>query len=130
MARRKPKAGRWELVVPGWRPPSLNSVRGRHFSAEHRAKKAAAEALGVAKALARCPDAEGRRRVRVVVTLGPRMRPHDGDNPLKILWDALTRAHLIVDDSAKHLEWLGLTYSPTRAARPETLLVIEEVDGG
>jgi hypothetical protein len=130
MARRKAKTGRWVLVLPGWRPPSTNSVMGRCWQAAHRAKKRMAKLLGDCARLARVPPAAGRRRLSAVVTLGPRQKRMDPDNVCKLLFDSCKRAGIIRDDSERWLEWGGLVYSPVRGARPETLLVIEEVDGG
>ncbi len=123
-----PEPRRWELVLPGWRPLLANATtRGRHWSAERRAKKATAQALGAAKLLAGCPDATGPRRVSLTVTLGPRQRAGDIDAPLKVLFDSLKLARLIVDDAPKWFTWGGIVYSPNREAYPSTRIVIEEI---
>ena len=114
--------------VPNWNPPSVNSFTGRHWAKIHKAKKDAAALLSV-YAL-RC----GVKRVtyqyrpvrRITVEVRYKGTEPDHDNYYKVLNDALKRALLIVDDSAK---WL-MPYLPTFThtdGDPELCMTIADV---
>lgn len=117
---------RYEIFIPRWAPPSLNRCRGRHWSAEHRLKKEAAAFVGTYALANRVPDAAGRRRVAVVVTLPPGAPARDLDNLDKILLDALVRARLLLDDGARGLDGrLGVEFR--RGEEESTTLILEDV---
>ena len=118
---------RYELVLLDWRPPSLNTVRGRHWSRERKAKAAMAGALGAAKLAAGVPDLDALRarvRLSVHVTYAGREREMDEDNLTgKLLRDSLKLAHLIVDDSP---DWLVTgEVTQARGERTATRVVLE-----
>lgn len=92
------------VTIPDWLPPRLNQVRGRHWRAEYRAKKQAAEIVGAYAQQASVPRAKGRRRISLTITLGKGHRQPDRDAYDKVLLDALKRAGLILDDSDRGLE--------------------------
>lgn len=116
----------YTLTITNWTPPLINAVRGRHWSAEHKAKKEAAGLLWIAARQAGCPDATGPRRVSVRVTLGPGQRIRDPDACDKILLDALVRAGLLTDDDyAGVVGRMQVDYD--RGPRPATVLTLEDV---
>ena len=58
----------WTLRLPGFHPTLLNTVRSRHWSAEHRAKKKDAQVYGTLALVQGIPRATGRRRVHILVS--------------------------------------------------------------
>jgi hypothetical protein len=100
----------WTVEVPGWQPPRKNQCRGRHWSAEARLKRDAAQVLGVEKLRAGVPDARGKRRVTLTMILGRGQRGFDGDSMWPILCDAMKAAHLIADDRKECVELMPVAY--------------------
>jgi hypothetical protein len=100
----------YRIVIPNWHPRRLNEYRGRHWSAEHRAKneaEAMVRAYGLLAAhpwAERVPPATGRRRVALTIVLSPRQRPADRDAYDKVVLDALVRCGLLLDDSPRGLD--------------------------
>lgn len=114
------------LILPV-RIPTLNQVRGRHWSKEHRAKKLLADDLRITAILQDVPKATGPRKVSLHVVLGPRRRQGDRDNFDKLLLDALTRCGLILDDSARGL--VGrMEVSFQRGPKDETRITLTDVE--
>jgi hypothetical protein len=116
----------YTVEIPNWRPVSLNAVRGRHWSAERRAKRETADLLAGYARFFLVPAAAGPRRVSVLVTLGPRERANDRDNLDKILLDALVQVGLLLDDGPASLDGrVEVTFrrGPARA----TTLTLEDV---
>lgn len=123
--RAAPAPGRWEIVIPAWHPPRLNRLM-RHWAATHRLKRECRRVLALFAG--RVPRAEGRRRLALTITLGPRQRAGDPDSYFKALLDACVAQGLLVDDSRS---WLDL--APVAFARgPEraTVIVLEDLIGG
>ncbi len=115
------------LTIDGWCPPSLNKLLQAHWSDALRIKRAAYAEIAVAKLLARpgVPDAAGRRRVGLAVTVaGPGGMP-DPDNILKCLIDGLMHARLLVDDAAEFCEIGDVTVSRGKAKR--TIITLEDI---
>ncbi len=94
--------GTHTLVLP-MLLPRLNQVRGRHWSAEAKAKKDLVQWLRVCALEQSVPTAQGPRFVFVDVKLGPRRKKPDADAYDKILLDALVSAGLLLDDSDRGL---------------------------
>jgi hypothetical protein len=118
---------RYEILIENWWPPSANDFRGRHWSAERKAKVGAYEFIAMyARNLGGVPAARGRRRVQLTLICGPRQRGMDSDNPQKVLRDALRAAAVIVNDDPKWLEFPEPTYE--RGPRRATRLVIEDIE--
>lgn len=117
----------YRLWIAGWRPPSLNRCRGRHWSVEARLKRQTAELLGVHARLNGIPDATGPRRLCVRIVLAPRQREYDDDNPWKVLLDSLKTAHLILDDRRGMVEWSPPTYERGTSEFHGTYLTLEDL---
>jgi hypothetical protein len=118
---------RYEILIENWWPPSANDFRGRHWSAERKAKKEAYDFISTyVRNLGGVPAARGRRRVTLVRVLGPRQRGRDTDNEQKALRDALRAAGVIVNDDPR---WLVFPEPLTeRGARRATRLIIEDIE--
>ena len=117
---------RHAFTIPGWTPKLLNSVRGRHWSAEHRAKKETKAMLESYAYIQRVPQARGRRRVEVLVTLNPKQGQPDKDAYDKILLDALVRTGLLLDDGEQGLEGrMGVRFE--RGTQQSTTIILEDV---
>ena len=72
------------------------------------------------------PRATGKRRVSVVLVLGPHNRQRDGDNCLKSLLDALVKAGLLVDDSPQWCDWMPPVFE--RGPKAATRVMLEDVE--
>jgi hypothetical protein len=112
------------LTVPNWHPARLNQWDGRHRSVRHRLKKADRVLLGWYARGARVPPARGKRRVSLVIVLGPRQRAPDPDSFWKSTLDALVVAGLLVGDSPRWCE-LG-TVAFRRGPQRRTEIVLED----
>src|SRR5262245_584319 len=119
------------LCIPRWHPPLANQWRGRHWSVAHRLRRAAAQLLGAYALQQRVPRATTRRKVSVLVTLGPRQRPCDTDAYDKLLLDGLVGAGLLVDDGAGGLAGrVEVTFSRGTASAWGTVVVLEDLQAG
>lgn len=110
--------GRWEVVIPGWCPPSLNRLLRRHWSVVSRAKREAEGKVAGACAAAGVHRAMGRRRVSLSVFRADGKHA-DGDNLWKSILDGLVKVGALVDDGPRWLE-----AGPYLAAPGETRTVI------
>jgi Holliday junction resolvase RusA-like endonuclease len=113
-----------KITIPDYRPPSLNQYIGKHWSIGHKMKKQCKElVLAYSRHI---PAATGRRSVQMHVVLGKGMRQHDADNTQKLILDALVHAGMLVDDSPKWVEFLGVTYE--RGVH-QTIISLEDLTG-
>jgi hypothetical protein len=115
----------YRLVIPAWRPATVNelfkSVRAR-IGLKKRDRLFVtmyARAQGV-------PLAFGPRRVSLCLTLPAKGKAPDPDNLWKSLLDALTSASLLVDDDAGHCQLGPVTFS--RGPALETAITLEDLD--
>lgn len=127
MGLTRARATRWEIAIAGWVPPSLNRLVYRHWAAARRIKKAAMEVVILHCHVAGVPRATGRRRVSVAVTVKQKSHAIDPDNALKVLLDALVRAGVLVDDSAR---WCELGPVTVAVGAKGTRLTVEDLEGG
>lgn len=94
--------------VPAWHPPSLNRFAGAHWTRLDRAKRSAADVIGVyfRQAGGRPVTSTYRPRRRISLILsGALNKPPDPDNLLKVFLDACVRAAVLVDDAPEWCEW-------------------------
>lgn len=117
----------WRIVIPDYRPPTVNQFYGRHWRIRHRLGKEAKQVVAHYARLAGVPPATGRRRVALEVTLAGRQRESDPDSYQKLLLDALVACGALVDDSAAWVEWGGVAHS--RGGRRSTTVVLEDLEG-
>ena len=117
---------RHELVLPDYHPPTLNQLtRGKRrdrigLGTEVR------QIVGAYCYLQKVQLATGKRRVTVVITLGPGQRAADVDAYHKGLLDALRCAGLIRDDSRQWCELAPVQFE--RGPARKTLIILEDVD--
>ena len=117
---------RHTLTIPDWHPPKANHYRGRHWSAEHKAKRACAEFIALYAAQAGIPRAISKRRVHPAITLGPRDRQPDDDAFDKVLYDALVRCGLLLDDGPALCERCRIVF--WRGRRRATTIYLEDME--
>lgn len=126
---RKPSAAvetRWQIVLDGFTPPSVNRLLTSHWAIGHRLKNAVKDRIACGRMMCGpIPDATGRRRVSVAVTVAGRGGMVDPDNTLKSLLDALVANRLIVDDSARWIEIGSVTVE--RGVVKRTVVTLEDV---
>lgn len=117
--------GRWEVVVPLWRPASLNELLAAGPYGANRLKKRDLEFVRVYAWLAGVPRASGPRRVSLEITVPKGQRRWDPDAFWKSLLDALVRDGKLVDDGPK---WcLNGPVSYVRGEELLTKIIIEDV---
>lgn len=97
----------WTMELRDWKPPNLNKSRGRHWHKSHKATKTAGEVYAAEAFKAGVPlVTDTYRPVRSVqIVYHAKGKLPDPDNLLKNTLDALKRARLVVDDSAKWCHW-------------------------
>ncbi len=115
----------WTIEIPGWIPYSTNRMIRAHWGKATKYKRAAYAAIDAMAFNAGVPQARGKRRVSVTVTVSGRGRLPDADNMLKCLLDGLTYCGVLVDDSAKWCE-LG-EVRVERGATRGTVIVLEDL---
>jgi hypothetical protein len=94
----------WTITLPR-HVHRNNELTGCHWATKAKRKKADRELVTLLCRAAGVPPADGKRRVSLVVVLGPRQRRGDADCPFwKSLLDALVCAGALVDDSPKWCE--------------------------
>lgn len=92
------------LAIPKWWPVSTNALINAEKHERNRLKQQDAEIISAEAMRQHIRKATGRRQVQVKLFLGEkgkkkRGRPLDEDNSCKSLYDGLTHAGLIKDDS-------------------------------
>lgn len=117
---------RWEIVVDGWVPPSVNKLLKLHWSKAHRLKQGVYATVATARYLSGpIPDATCCRKVSVEVTVAGRSGVPDPDNVLKCLVDALVHNRLLVDDA---MAWTRIGYvAVARGKQTRTLITLEDI---
>jgi hypothetical protein len=116
------------LVIPGWHPARLNDLMGGgHWARRHRLKKADRQLVAAYTKAAGVPQATGRRRVSLELTLAPRQRAADPDAYWKSALDALVACGLLVDDSRQQLQLGTVTFR--RGPARQTRIVLEDLAG-
>lgn len=110
------------LTVVGWHPARLNQLLAGHWSRGHRFKKADRQIVALAARCQKIPPALGKRRVSLVIVLGPRQRAGDPDAYWKSLLDALTHSGLLVDDNRQGVELGPVEFRRGRERATEILL--------
>jgi Holliday junction resolvase RusA-like endonuclease len=117
----------YTIVIPGWHPYRLNQTEGRHWSVKARLKRADREMIGMyARLGVGVPQATGKRRIGLTVTLAPKQRSPDPDAFWKGLLDSLVACRLLVDDNPKWVEILPVRYE--RGSAMATTIAIEDVE--
>jgi hypothetical protein len=114
------------LTIPRWHPARLNEIMGRHWAIGHKRKRADAITIGWHAKASEIPHAEGRRRVSLVIVLGPRQRAGDPDAYWKSTLDGLVLAGLLRNDSSRWCE-LG-TIEFRRGTEHATEIILEDLD--
>lgn len=112
-----------ELTISGWTPTRLNQLFG-HWRKAHQLKKLDRQMIVLAARLAGLPPATGKRRVDLLLTLGPRQRPGDPDGLWKSLLDGLVAAGCLIDDSARWVE-LGAVEFERNTASASTIFLTD-----
>jgi len=72
------------------------------------------------------PEAKGKRRVKLTVTLSPRMRSGDVDAYWKATLDSLVLLSLLVDDNHKWAEIVPVVFE--RGAERKTVIELEDME--
>jgi len=115
------------LTVDGWHPARLNQLLA-HWAVRARLKRADREMVALHARLAGVPPATGKRRVSLVLTLGPRQRGGDPDAYWKSVLDALVHAGLLLDDNRQGVELGRVAFR--RGEIKATRIVLEDVEDG
>ncbi len=112
------------LRIENWHPARLNQLLG-HWRRAHRLKLGDRNTVCVHAYLAGLEPASMKRRVDLLVTLGPGQRSPDRDAWWKSLLDALVHAKQLVDDSPRWCVPGSVTYD--RAKRTATTIYLTDL---
>ncbi len=115
------------LVVERWHPQKLNQLLGCHWGTRSRRKRFDAELVAIEAHNQDVPRATLRRRVSLLIVLGPRQRAGDVDAYQKSCLDALVCAGLLIDDSPAWCEIAPVVYE--RGPEKKTVIVLEDMEG-
>src|ERR1051326_4545648 len=107
------------IVIPDWRPARDNQLVYKHWGTARRLKRADVEIVGAHALVAGTPRAIGKRRVSLQIMLKGRQKEADPLAYCKSLLDALVKAHLIIDDNDRFMEWGGVARSVDRRVGEE-----------
>lgn len=113
------------LVIPNWHPASVNQLLKVHWRRRKSLKDVDVQMVGVYARQERVPRAAGKRKIRVIITLGRGQRACDPDNYMKCLLDALKRSGLIKDDNRQWLECEPMEFN--RANEKATTIILEDM---
>lgn len=117
---------RWEIVMHGYVPPSVNRLFKLHWAQAQRVKQGVYAEVAVARHLAGAiPDATCTRRASIEVTVAGRGGLPDPDNILKCLIDALVHNRLLVDDAAAWMRIGDVTVA--RGPVTRTVITLEDI---
>lgn len=114
---------RYTFTIPNWQPATVNELM-RSVKARIRRKKEDREFVILYSKMSSVPEAQGKRRVRLIITLGPGQRGADADAYWKSLLDAMAHAKLIRGDSKEWVELLPVEYQ--RGPQKATLIELED----
>lgn len=92
-------------MIPGWTPPSLNTILGKHFAIRTRIKRACDDMVAVyLRDVPKVTETyRPKRRLLITVRWTRKGNLPDPDNLNKILLDSVKKCGRIVDDS---IAWL------------------------
>lgn len=113
------------LKIPNWRPTPLNQLLG-HWARAHKRKRYDRDVVYCHAMNQHIPTAVGKRRVSLLVTLGPRVRACDPDSYWKTILDGLVCAGLLVDDRRQMCELGGIEFD--RGEENGVVVVLEDVE--
>lgn len=116
------------LTLEKFHPARLNQLLGRHWGAAARLKRRDRDLVYLEALRQGVPPARGRRRVSLLVTLGPKQRAGDPDAYWKSLLDALTHAGLLLDDNRQGVELGDVAFA--RGACRRTEVTLTDLEGG
>ena len=71
------------------------------------------------------PEATGKRRVRMTITLAKGQRAFDPDAPWKVVLDSLVACQMLTDDNRQGVELGGVEFD--RGQARSTAIIIEEI---
>ena len=111
------------FTITDWHPVKLNDLIGRHWGVVKARKDK--DKLTVFYASINTPKAEGKRRVTVTITLGPRQHGADPDAYFKGLGDSLQYAGMLRNDNKESVEWAPVEY--VRGERMATTIKLEDI---
>lgn len=122
-------AARFEVTMPNFRPQSLSTLMHIHFRKAAKLKDREKAVISQALAKAGVTGAIGRRRLHMIIQLGPRQRMFDDDNPWKGLKDALKTCGAIFADTRFGVQHsMEPEYSPIRGEVPSTTIILEDIE--
>src|SRR5580765_4565260 len=101
--------GRYTFTIPGYSPPRPNELFRQRLRGRMVMERTAKELVW---AYGRwIPEATGKRRVSMMITLGPRQRVPDADaDPWKVILDALANWKMILGDRRDQVELVPVVY--------------------
>lgn len=117
---------RFEVTIRGFHPTRLNVLKSAHWGTASKLKRSDAEIIGGELKRAGVTGAIGKRRMGLVIVLGPGQRGGDPDAYDKSARDGLKRCGALKDDNRQWLEPLATRYE-RQSSGPSTRIIIEDV---
>lgn len=114
------------VEIPDWHPIRTNELIGSGWRSVYRRKTTQHNLVAAYFWKANIPFADIKRRVTLLIILGPRQRGGDPDAYWKVLLDSLVKCHALVDDRKEWVELEPVQYE--RGDRPATFIMLEDVE--
>ncbi len=114
------------LEIAAWRPFTDNQLINCHWRTKHKRKDSDKEFVACYAHLQRIPKATGKRRVSLEIVLVGRQKETDPWAYLKSLNDSLVSCGLLVDDTARYVEFGGTVYS--RGKEAMTTIILSDLE--
>ena len=113
------------ITIRDWHPAKLNDLLEAHWAVRAKMKKADYLTISIIGRNAGISKATTKRRVSLLITLGPRMRGGDPDCFWKSLLDSLVNAGYLVNDSKEWVECSPVKYD--RGPKSATTITLEDL---
>lgn len=115
----------WTCKIDNFHPVKTNELIGKNRFVAQRLKQASMDIMIAEFIKAGIPKATGKRRVHLLITLGPRQRGGDVDSWHKGLLDSAVHAGMLIDDRKEWCELAPVSYD--RGKIKATTITFEEI---
>lgn len=114
-----------EILIPDWRPTTINTLLGMHWNKRRKAKRADEAMIYYHVRGTDIPAATTKRRVSMVMAYFGRQKERDGDACWKTVLDGLVKADMLIDDNPRWCE--QGTVGQMRTDKEYTIIILEDM---